>query len=58
MSILIKLLSNSLVQQLVLQGLVHLAKRSDNTIDDQVVAIVEAGFKNRVNPVTRVGGAQ
>lgn len=57
MSILIKLLSNSLVQQLVLQGLAHLAKRSDNTVDDQVVTIVKQGLANKVNPVKRVTGA-
>lgn len=56
MHVLIKLLSNTLVQQLVVQGLELLAKRSDNTIDDQVVAIVRQGLANRVNPIKRVTG--
>jgi hypothetical protein len=57
-TILFKLLSDTLIQQVVLLGLEQLAKRSDNTIDDQVVSIVRQGLANRVNPVQRVGGKQ
>lgn len=53
-AILLKLLSQTLVQRLILLGLREAAKRSDNTIDDQVVRIVEHGYANRVNPVRRV----
>lgn len=56
MSFLVKFLSNALVQQLVLNGLEHLAKRSDNTVDDQVVTIVKQGLANKPNPVKRVAG--
>ena len=47
------MLTNATVQQLILLGLREAAKRSDNTIDDQVVAIVENGYKNRVDPIKR-----
>lgn len=57
-SFLLKILSHAITQQIILLGLREAAKRSDNTIDDQVVSIVEAGYKNRVNPITRAGGAQ
>lgn len=50
---LLKILSNSVAQQVILLGLREAAKRSDNTIDDQVVAIVENGYKNRVDPIKR-----
>lgn len=56
MPLLIKLLSNTLVQQLVLQGLEALAKRSDNTIDDKVVEVVRLGLNNRIDPVKQVAG--
>lgn len=56
MPLLIKLLSNTLVQQLVLQGLEVLAKRSDNTIDDKVVEVVRLGLNNRIDPVKQVAG--
>ena len=56
MQLLIKILSNTLVQQLVLQGLEALAKRSDNTIDDKVVEIVRLGLGNRSDPVKQVAG--
>jgi len=42
---LLTMLTNATVQQLILLGLREAAKRSDNTIDDQVVAIVENGYK-------------
>lgn len=54
MPFLIKLLSNTLVQQLVLQGLEALAKRSDNTIDNKVVEVVRLGLNNRIDPVKQV----
>ena len=56
MPLLIKILSNTLVQQLVLQGLEALAKRSDNTIDDKVVEVVRLGLNNRIDPVKQVAG--
>lgn len=56
MPLLIKILSNTLVQQLVLHGLEALAKRSDNTIDDKVVEVVRLGLSNRVDPVKQVAG--
>ena len=52
-ALLIKILSHALTRQLVLLGLKELARRSDNTVDDQVVTIVEHGLANRVNPVRR-----
>ena len=55
MSLLLKVLSNALVQQLVLQGLEALAKRSDNTVDDKVVSVVRHALANRVDPVKRAG---
>ena len=56
MSLLLKVLSNALVQQLVLQGLEALAKRSDNTIDDKVVEVVRLGLSNHIDPVKQVAG--
>ena len=56
MPLLLKLISNSLVQQLVLQGLELLAKRSDNTIDDKAVAIIRQGLANKADPIKRVVG--
>ena len=50
---LLTMLTNATVQQLILLGLREAAKRSDNTLDDQVVAIVENGYKNRVDPIKR-----
>ena len=50
---LLTMLTNATVQQLILLGLREAAKRSDNTIDDQVVAIVENGYKNRADPIKR-----
>lgn len=43
-----------MAQELIVLGLETLAKRSDNTVDDQVVAIVKNGMANRVNPIKRV----
>lgn len=51
--ILLTLLTNATVQQLILLGLREAAARSDNTIDDKVVAVVENGYKNRVDPIKR-----
>lgn len=56
MPLLIKILSNTLVQQLVLQGLEALAKRSDNTIDNKVVEVVRLGLSNHIDPVKQVAG--
>lgn len=56
MPFLIKLLSNTLVQQLVLHGLEALTKRSDNTIDDKVVEVVRLGLGNHTDPVKQVAG--
>lgn len=53
-SLLIKVLSHKLTQQLIILGLETAAKRSDNTVDDQVVQIVKHGLANRVNPIKRV----
>lgn len=55
-AILLKILSNAIVQQLILLGLKEAATRTDNTIDNKVVEIVQAGFDGRVNPITRVVG--
>lgn len=51
---LLRALASSTVQQLILLGLREAAARSDNTIDDKVVAVVENGYKNRVDPIKRV----
>lgn len=51
---LLTVLTHSTVQQLILLGLREAAARSDNTIDDKVVAVVENGYKNRVDPIKRV----
>jgi len=56
MPLLIKILSNALVQQLALQGLEALAKRSDNTVDDKVVLVVRQALANRPDPIKRVMG--
>lgn len=56
MQVLLKILSNALVQQLVLQGLEVLAKRSDNTVDDKVVLVVRQALANRLDPIKRVMG--
>ena len=56
MPLLLKVLSNALVQQLVLQGLEVLAKRSDNTVDDKVVLVVRQALANRPDPIKRVMG--
>ena len=55
-AIILKILSNALIQQLILLGLKEAAARTDNTIDNKVVEIVQAGFDGRVNPITRVVG--
>lgn len=55
-SFLLKVLGNKIAQQIIIIGLETAAKRSDNTVDDQVVKIVKEGLSNRVNPVTRVVG--
>lgn len=57
-AILLKILSNAAVQSLILLGLREAAKRSDNTIDDKVVEIVESGFRNRIDPIKRVVGGE
>lgn len=49
-------LSEAAVQHLILALLRRAAQSTDNTIDDTVVEIVEAGLANRVNPVKRVIG--
>lgn len=54
MPLLIKILPNALVQQLVIQGLEALAKRSDNTVDDKVVLVVRQALANRLDPIKRV----
>lgn len=54
--LLLRMLSHSVAQQLIILGLEAAAKRSSNTLDDKVVEIVKAGFANRVNPITRVVG--
>lgn len=56
MQVLIKILSNALVQRLVVEGLQLLAKRSDNTVDDQVVRVVQQALANRLDPIKRVVG--
>lgn len=53
-SFLLKLLGNRVAQEVIVVGLETAAKRSDNTVDDQVVAIVKHGLANRVNPIKRV----
>ena len=53
-SVLLKLLSDSLIQALIIEGLEHLAKRSDNTVDDKVVKVVKNGLANYTNPINRV----
>lgn len=55
-SFLLKVLSHQVTRQLIVLGLETAAKRSDNTVDDQVVAIVRAGLDNRVNPIARGAG--
>lgn len=53
-SLLIKVLSHKVAQQLIVLGLETAAKRSDNTVDDKVVEIVKHGLANRLNPIKRV----
>jgi hypothetical protein len=53
---LLAFLSDVYVQRLILAGLSQAAQRTDNTIDNTVVAIVKAGLENRVNPIQRVTG--
>ncbi|HBW09469.1 MAG: hypothetical protein JL55_18960 [Pseudomonas sp. BICA1-14] len=53
-SLLVKVLSRKLTQQLIVLGLETVAKRSDNTVDDKVVQIVKHGLANRLNPIKRV----
>lgn len=55
-SLLIKLFSYDLTQQVVILGLEKAAARTNNTVDDQVVAIVRQALGNRVNPIQRVVG--
>lgn len=55
-AILLKILSNTFIQQLILLGLKEAAARTDNTIDNKVVEIVQAGFDSRINPIARVVG--
>lgn len=53
-SFLLKVLGNKVAQQIIVVGLEAAAKRSGNTVDDQVVQIVKHGLANRVNPIKRV----
>lgn len=55
-SFLFKVLGNRIAQQIIVVGLETAAKRSDNTVDDQIVSIVKDGLSNRVNPVGRRAG--
>lgn len=55
-SLLLKVLGNKIAQQIIVVGLETAAKRSDNTVDDQVVKIVKEGLSNRLNPIARVVG--
>lgn len=55
-AILLKILSSTFTQQLILLGLKEAAARTDNTIDNKVVEIVQAGFDSRINPIARVVG--
>ena len=55
-SLLLKLFSYDLTQQVVILGLEKAAARTNNTVDDQVVAIVRQALGNRVNPIQRVVG--
>ena len=55
-NLIFRLLTDSIVQQIIVLGLTEAAKRSDNTVDDRIVEIVKAGFDNRVNPINRVVG--
>lgn len=52
-ALLLKALGSHTTKVLVLAGLELVAKRSDNTIDDEVVQIVKAGFDNRERPIER-----
>lgn len=54
---LLKFFTNALVRQLAVAALELLAKRSDNTVDDQIVTIVKQGLANKADPVKRVTGA-
>jgi hypothetical protein len=51
---LLAFLSDSTVQNLILAGLAKAATCTSNTIDNEVVAIVKAGFDSRINPVQRI----
>lgn len=51
-----KILGSTIFKKLLILGLEEAAKRSDNTIDDEVVRIVKAGLNNWVDPVARVVG--
>ena len=55
-SLLIKLFSYDLTQQVVILGLEKAVARTNNTVDDQVVSIVRQALGNRVNPIQRVVG--
>ena len=48
--ILLKLFGSRLLQEVVLVGLEEAAKRSSNSVDDQIVAVVRNAFDNRINP--------
>lgn len=55
-SFLLKVIGHKVAQQIIVLGLETAAKRSDNTVDDQVVSIVKDGLSNRINPVGRRAG--
>lgn len=55
-SLLLKLFTDRLTQQVVILGLEQAASRTTNTVDDQVVAIVRQALGNRLNPIQRVVG--
>ena len=50
-ALLLKILGSHITKALVLAGLEQVAKRSDNTVDDEVVKIVKAGLENREHPI-------
>ena len=55
-SLLLKLISSNLTHQIVILGLEKAASKTNNTVDDQVVAIVRQALGNRVDPIQRVVG--
>lgn len=55
-ALLFKFVTNAFVQRLVVSGLEELAKRTDNTVDDQVITVVKKGLANRPSPTRGVPG--